>query len=89
MYIYKMVFQDYDEIPVEALKEADLIYDTDYGTTEILADTYKDFMENAGKDKVTGSRDEILKQEIIGGLGTEIHEAFMNDELDLVLVVYD
>ena len=28
-----------------------------------------------------------LKQQIIDGLGTEIHEAFMNDELDLVLVV--
>jgi len=87
MYIYKMVFQDYDEIPVEALKEADLIYDTDYGTTEILADTYKDFMENAGKDKLFATDEKNLKQQIIDGLGTEIHEAFMNDELDLVLVV--
>ena len=86
MYIYKMVFQDYDEIPVEALKEADLIYETDYGTTEIIADTYKDFFEKE-LDKVTGSREEQLRTKIISGLGTEIHNAFMKDELDLVLVV--
>lgn len=87
MYIYKMVFQDYDDIPVEALKEADLIYETDYGTTEIIADTYKDFMENAGKDKLFATDEKNLKQQIIDGLGAEIHEAFMTDKLDLVLVV--
>ena len=86
MYINKMIFmerEDVDQDVYEFLREQ-LIKNTDYGTCELIQDTWQDFIENV-KDYDLHN---LTLQQIREGLGTDVAEMLEKGELDFVQFIY-
>lgn len=92
MYIYKMVFIELNEMQTDVeqfLEENGVIVDTDYNTTEIMAEGLQDFVDNFNNPDIEinnpkGITIDDIKDQAIGG---EVFDALMNNEIDLVLCV--
>lgn len=85
MYINKVIFMEFDEIGNLDTKYGDqIVQRTDYGTTEILADTIQDIIANIEEYDFT--KEELL-EDLNNSLGTDVVELLLNDGLDFILVV--
>ena len=85
MYINKVIFMEFDEIGNLDTKYGDqIVQRTDYGTTEILADTIQDIIANI--EDYDFSKEELL-EDLNNSLGTDVVELLLNDGLDYILVV--
>lgn len=85
MYINKVIFMEFDEIGNLDTKYGDqIVQRTDYGTTEILADTIQDIIANI--EDYDFSKEELL-EDLNNSLGTDVVELLLNDGLDFILVV--
>lgn len=93
MRIYKMVFIELDEMREEVkqfLKDNEVIVETDYNTTEIMADVLQEFVNHVINNSdlqisnPKGITIDDIKDLAIGG---EVFDALMNNEIDLVMCV--
>lgn len=84
MYIYKMVYADVDGIEqaeqIEELRNADVLYTTDYGIDEIQADVVQDLYEDEDKNIVVLDALETI-------LDNEVVEALKEGAIDMVIVI--
>ena len=86
MYIYKMIFLEWDEIQEdvkEVLENNNIIVNTDYNTTEILADTFQEFMN----DFESYNTQDLTKEDIKQGIGIDVAGLLMTNGIDLILIV--
>ena len=89
MYINKVIFMEFDEIGNLDTKYGDqIIQRTDYGTTEILADTIQNLLSEVEEmpDEFDFTKEELL-EDLNNSLGTDVVELLLNDGLDFILVV--
>ena len=90
MYINKVIFMEFDEIGnLDTKYGYQIVQRTDYGTTEILADTIQDILsrlEGSDKDEYDFTKEELL-EDLNNTLGTDVVKMLLNDELDFILVV--
>ena len=89
MYINKVIFMEFDEIGNLDTKYGDqIIQRTDYGTTEILADTIQSLLSEVEEepDNFDFTKEELL-EDLNNSLGTDVVELLLNDGLDFILVV--
>jgi hypothetical protein len=90
MYINKVIFMEFDEIGNLDTKYGDqIVQRTDYGTTEILADTIQDLiadLEGDNAEEYNFTKEELL-EDLNNSLGTDVVELLLNDGLDFILVV--
>ena len=86
MYIYKMVYVERDD--VEGIEKFNVIYNTDYGTSEILADDVQNKVEELKKnpDDFDYTLEEF-EEEMRNSLG-DAYDMLLKGELDLIQVVY-
>lgn len=93
MRIYKMVFIELDEMREDVeqfLRDNKVIVETDYNTTEIMADVLQEFVNHVINNpdlqisNPKGITIDDIKDLAIGG---EVFEALMNNEIDSVLCV--
>ena len=93
MYICKMVFIELDEMNADVeqfLRDNKVIVETDYNTTEIMADVLQEFVNhvinNSDLDinNPKGITIDDIKDLAIGG---EVFDALMNNEIDLAMCV--
>lgn len=89
MYINKVIFMESDEVKELEIKyHSMLIQFTDYGTTEILADTVQSLIADLDEnpDEYNFTKEELL-EDLNNSLGTDVVELLLNDGLDFILVV--
>ena len=89
MYINKVIFMESDEIGNLDTKYGDqIVQRTDYGTTEILADTIQNLLSEVeeNSDEFDFTKEELL-EDLNNSLGTDVVELLLNDGLDFILVV--
>ena len=90
MYINKVIFMEWDEIGnLDTKYGYQVVQRTDYGTTEILADTIQSLiadLEGEDKDEYNFTKEELL-EDLNNSLGTDVVELLLNDGLDFILVV--
>ena len=89
MYINKVIFMESDEVKELEIKyHSMLIQFTDYGTTEILADTVQSLLTDLDEnpDEYNFTKEELL-QDLNNSLGTDVVELLLNDGLDFILIV--
>ena len=90
MYINKVIFMEFDEIGNLDTKYGEqIVQRTDYGTTEILADTIQDLianLEGSDKDEYNFTKEELL-EDLNNSLGTDVVELLLNDGIDFILVI--
>ena len=89
MYVNKVIFMEWDEIGNLDTKYGDqIIQSTDYGTTEILADTIQNLLSEVEEepDNFDFTKEELL-EDLNNSLGTDVVELLLNDGLDFILVV--
>ena len=89
MYIYKVIFMEFDEIGNLDTKYGDqIIQRTDYNTTEIVADTIQNLLSEVEEepDEFDFTKEELL-EDLNNSLGTDVVELLLNDGLDFILVV--
>ena len=89
MYISKVIFMEFDEIGNLDTKYGDqIIQRTDYGTTEIVADTVQNLLSEVKEepDNFDFTKEELL-EDLNNSLGTDVVELLLNDGLDFILVV--
>ena len=89
MYINKVIFMEFDEIGNLDTKYGDqIVQRTDYGTTEILADTIQNLLSEIeeNSDEFDFTKEELL-EDLNNSLGTDVVELLLNDGLDFILVV--
>ncbi len=93
MYIYKMVFIELDEMNADVeqfLRDNKVIVETDYNTTEIMADVLQEFVNHVINNpdieinNPKGITIDDIKDLAIGG---EVFDALMNNEIDLAMCV--
>ena len=80
MYIYKMVYTERDNFTQEEydfLTKSDIIHETDYGTTEIIADDFNFGIINKTK----------IIETLTNSIGSEKTEALVNGDIDMIMVV--
>ena len=89
MYIYKVIFMEFDEIGNLDTKYGDqIVQRTDYNTTEIVADTIQNLLSEVEEepDNFDFTKEELL-EDLNNSLGTDVVELLLNDGLDFILVV--
>jgi spore germination protein GerM len=90
MYINKVIFMEYYEIEnLDTKYDSQVVQRTDYGTTEILADTIQDLiadLESDNAEEYNFTKEELL-EDLNNSLGTDVTELLLNDGLDFILVV--
>ena len=90
MYINKVIFMEFDEIEnLDTKYGSQVVQRTDYGTTEILADTIQDLiadLEGDNAEEYNFTKEELL-EDLNNSLGTDVVELLLNDGLDFILVV--
>ena len=90
MYINKVIFMEFDEIGnLDTKYGYQVVQQTDYGTTEIVADTIQSLiadLEGEDKDEYDFTKEELL-EDLNNSLGTDVTELLLNDGLDFILVV--
>ena len=90
MYINKVIFMESDEVrDLETKYHSMVVQYTDYGTTEILADTIQDLiadLEGDNAEEYNFTKKELL-EDLNNSLGTDVVELLLNDGLDFILVV--
>ena len=89
MYISKVIFMESDEVKgLEMVYPNMVVQCTDYGTTEILADTVQSLLTDLDEnpDEYDFTKEELL-QDLNNSLGTDVVELLLNDGLDFILVV--
>ena len=89
MYISKVIFMESDEVKgLEMVYPNMVVQYTDYGTTEILADTVQSLLTDLDEnpDEYNFTKEELL-QDLNNSLGTDVVELLLNDGLDFILVV--
>ena len=86
MYIYKMVYAEREDL--EGIEKFNVIYNTDYGTSEILADDVQNKVEELknNPDDFDYTLEEF-EEEMRNSLG-EAYDMLLKGELDLIQVVY-
>ena len=93
MLTYKVVFIELDEMNADVeqfLRDNEVIVETDYNTTEIMADVLQEFVNHVINnpdldiENPKGITIDDIKDLAIGG---EVFDALMNNEIDLVLCV--
>ena len=93
MLTYKVVFIELDEMNADVeqfLRDNKVIVETDYNTTEIVADVLQEFVNhvinNSDLDikNPKGITIDDIKDRAIGG---EVFDALMNNEIDLAMCV--
>ena len=80
MKVTKVVYAERDNIRDEDyqyLTDIDVIIETDYGTTEILAQDVQEHEDNA----------EVIEC-LNENFGTDVIEGLLKDEIDLIMIVY-
>ena len=89
MYISKVIFMEFDEIGnLDAKYGSQVVQRTDYGTTEIVADTIQTLLSEVEEtpDEFDFTKEELL-EDLNNSLGTDVVELLLNDGLDFILVV--
>ena len=89
MYINKVIFMEWDEIGNLDTKYGEqVVQRTDYGTTEILADTIQNLLGEVEEmpEEFDFTKEELL-EDLNNSLGTDVVELLLNDGLDFILVV--
>ena len=89
MYINKVIFMEWDEIGnLDTKYGYQVVQRTDYGTTEILADTIQNLLGEVEEmpEEFDFTKEELL-QDLNNSLGTDVVELLLNDGLDFILVV--
>lgn len=89
MYINKVIFMEFDEIGnLDTKYGSQVVQRTDYGTTEILADTIQSLLSEVEEepDNFDFTKEELL-EDLNNSLGTDVVELLLNDGLDFILVV--
>ena len=89
MYINKVIFMEFDEIEnLDAKYGYQVVQRTDYGTTEIVADTIQSLLSEVEEnpDEFDFTKEELL-EDLNNSLGTDVVELLLNDGLDFILVV--
>lgn len=89
MYINKVIFMEFDEIGnLDTKYGSQVISRTDYGTTEILADTIDNLLAEleAEPEEYDFTKEELL-EDLNNSLGTDVVELLLNGGLDFILVV--
>ena len=89
MYINKVIFMEFDEIKnLDTKYGSQVVQRTDYGTTEILADTIQSLLSEVEEtpDEFDFTKEELL-EDLNNSLGTDVVELLLNDGLDFILVV--
>lgn len=89
MYINKVIFMEFDEIEnLDTKYGSQVVQRTDYGTTEILADTIQTLLSEVEEepDEFDFTKEELL-EDLNNSLGTDVVELLLNDGLDFILVV--
>lgn len=89
MYINKVIFMEFDEIEnLNTKYGSQVVQRTDYGTTEILADTIQTLLSEVEEtpDEFDFTKEELL-EDLNNSLGTDVVELLLNDGLDFILVV--
>ena len=89
MYINKVIFMEFDEIEnLDTKYGSQVVQRTDYGTTEILADTIQNLLSEVEEepDEFDFTKEELL-EDLNNSLGTDVVELLLNDGLDFILVV--
>ena len=89
MYISKVIFMEFDEIEnLDTKYGSQVVQRTDYGTTEILADTIQTLLSEVEEtpDEFDFTKEELL-EDLNNSLGTDVVELLLNDGLDFILVV--
>ena len=89
MYINKVIFMEFDEIGNLDTKYGEqVVQRTDYGTTEILADTIQNLLGEVEEmpEEFDFTKEELL-EDLNNSLGTDVVELLLNDGLDFILVV--
>ena len=89
MHINKVIFMESDEVrDLETKYHSMVVQYTDYGTTEILADTIQNLLaEVEDNSKEFDFTKEELLEDLNNSLGTDVVELLLNDGLDFILVV--
>ena len=89
MYINKVIFMEFDEIEnLDTKYGSQVVQRTDYGTTEIVADTIQTLLSEVEEepDEFDFTKEELL-EDLNNSLGTDVVELLLNDGLDFILVV--
>lgn len=89
MYINKVMFMEFDEVkPIITKYHSMIVQETDYGTTEILADTVQNLIADLddNPDEYNFTKEELL-EDLNNSLGTDVVGLLLNDGLDFILVV--
>ena len=89
MYISKVIFMEFDEIEnLDTKYGSQVVQRTDYGTTEIVADTIQTLLSEVEEnpDEFDFTKEELL-EDLNNSLGTDVVELLLNDGLDFILVV--
>lgn len=89
MYINKVIFMEFNEIGnLDTKYGSQIISRTDYGTTEILADTIDNLLAGleAEPEEYDFTKEELL-EDLNNSLGTDVVELLRNGGLDFILVV--
>ena len=89
MYISKVIFMEFDEIEnLDTKYGSQVVQRTDYGTTEIVADTIQSLLSEVEEnpDEFDFTKEELL-EDLNNSLGTDVVELLLNDGLDFILVV--
>lgn len=89
MYINKVIFMEFDEIGnLDTKYGYQIVQRTDYGTTEILADTIQNLLGEVEEmpEEFNFTKEELL-EDLNNSLGTDVVELLLNDGLDFILVV--
>ena len=93
MLTYKVVFIELDEMNADVeqfLRDNKVIVETDYNTTEIMADVLQEFVNHVINNtdleinNPKGITVDDIKDRAIGG---EVFDALMNNEIDLAICV--
>lgn len=86
MYIYKMVYAEREDL--KGIEKFNVIYDTDYGTSEILMDDIQNKVEELknNPDDFDYTLEEF-EEEMRNSLG-DAYDMLLKGELDLIQVVY-
>ena len=89
MYINKVIFMEFDEIGnLDTKYGYQVIQQTDYGTTEIVADTIQNLLGEVEEmpEEFDFTKEELL-EDLNNSLGTDVVNLLLNDGLDFILVV--
>ena len=89
MYINKVIFMEFHEIGnLDAKYGYQVVQRTDYGTTEIVADTIQSLLSEVEEnpEEYDFTKEELL-EDLNNSLGTDVVELLLNDGLDFILVV--